>query len=197
MAQTIRYQCVPVEQLLIEKLPDGSTAIFDQDTKSVHSLNASATVVWETCHTPSTFDDIRTALERYFGSPLNEDAAWDAIDRLEAARLIRVEGTSADAVVKTARRTILKEIAAIGGLALPLVLTMTASEQRIYAQGASSAPTTTVAPTTPAPTTTPPPTTSTTTPAPTTQRTSTSPDSPKNRVNKVRPRPALKRPPER
>ena len=170
-----RYECAYPEQLIVEKLPDGSTCIFDHATKSVHSLNASATIVWETCHKPSTADGILAAMERHFGHGVDPDVVQLAIERLHRAGLICGEAP-ARSEPPIARRQALESIVAISGIVLPVVLTMSASEQRVYAQGTGTSPTTpataptTIAPTTTSattPTTVPPTTTAPTTVPPT------------------------------
>jgi len=140
------------EAILAEKLADGSTAIFDQRSKNVHSLNPSATVVWETCAGGATLVQIQAALERRFGAPVDFEVAEHAVAQLRQSGLIESDEPVAGAIIDQGRRSLLKTAGAIG-LALPVVLTLTATEQRAYA--ASVISTTAPPPTsTPAPTTT-------------------------------------------
>jgi len=146
--QPIVFTRIALNQLHVEQLPDGSVAIYDERTQSVHSLNSSAAVVWEACAKGATVEQVRAALSRHFGLPVDQDHAWTAIQRLQEAELVTSDAPlAAPPVAEMARRSALKTIGAVGGIALPLVLTLTASQQRAYAATAVSG-TTTPAPTT-------------------------------------------------
>lgn len=133
----------------IETLADGSTAIFDQRSKSVHSLNASATAVWEACAKGATMPQLLAALTARYGSPVGPETVVHALAQLEAADLIESDARVAAPVSGIDRRSMLKSIGTAGAVAIPVVLTLTGAEQRAYAQAAGSVVTT------PAPTTTP------------------------------------------
>ncbi|HXP88792.1 MAG TPA: PqqD family protein [Bryobacteraceae bacterium] len=130
----IRYLQVVSGQLTIEKLPDGSTAILDQRTKNVHSLNASATVVWEACKGGATLAEVRRALELRAGAPVNEVIAQDALAQLHHVKLIEPDAAVPE-LRNAARRSALLRAAAI---AVPVVLTLGLSEQREFALYAAS-----------------------------------------------------------
>jgi len=135
------------ESLSVEKLPDGSTAIVDNRSKSVHSLNPSATLVWEACATGATFAHIRAAVESQTGAPVDSDAIRQALAQLQRVNLI--EGPSslpAAENVDLGRRSLLKRAGAAGAFAIPVVLTLTAAEQKAYAFQSQSGTTTTLQP---------------------------------------------------
>jgi len=134
------------EAIVAEKLADGSTAIFDQRSQSVHSLNPSATVVWEVCAGGATLTQILASLEDRFGAPVDVTMAEHAIAQLRQAGLIECDEPIAGAIIEQSRRSLMKTVGALGA-ALPVVLTLTATEQRAHARIASSE-TTTAAPTT-------------------------------------------------
>jgi len=138
---------VVVGQVNAERLPDGSVAIYDERSKSVHSLNPSAAVAWEACAQGATVEQVRAALSQHFGSLVDRDVAWTAIQRLQEAELVMSDAPLAAPAVDLARRSALKSIGALGAMALPVVLTLTASEQRAYGLIGASV-TTTPAPTT-------------------------------------------------
>jgi len=125
--------------LVVEQLPDGSTVIFDERSKSVHSLDPSATVVWRACAAGATLPRIVEALAAHFGAPVNVEVASNAIAQLQQAKLIEsgaptaVAVPVAGAVKDLGRRSILKGVGSLGALAVPVVLTLTAAEQRAYA----------------------------------------------------------------
>lgn len=134
-------------QLQIERLSDGSVAIIDQRSKSVHSVNPTAALAWDACAEGATAEQIRAGLERHAGAPVGIEAAWSAIQHLQRAELVETEASVPGALIDQGRRSALKTIGMLGGLVAPVVLTLTASEQRAYAQVVGSG-TTTPAPTT-------------------------------------------------
>lgn len=128
----IRYTQVVSGQLTVEKLPDGSTAILDQRSKNVHSLNVGATVAWEACKAGATLADVRRALELRAGAPVDETVALSALSQLHEAKLVDTDAPSAADVSAAARRSSMLRWAV--GLALPAVLTLALSQQRAQAQ---------------------------------------------------------------
>ena len=157
------------DRFVAERLPDGSLAIFDAEVEAVHSLNESATLVLEACEGSATVRDVVAVLERCTGQAVTAQTALEILQRFEAAELVVREQAT------VSRRSLLRTAAmsSAAALALPTLLTLTASEQRLHAQVAGS-PTTTATPTTPTTTLAPTTTTQTTTLSPTTTNTTTS-----------------------
>ena len=126
-----------LDALLIERLADGSVVIYDQRSKNVHSLNASAAVVWETCAGGATEATIATALERRFGLPVEQDAVLNTIGQLRTANLIQVQGGEPipSVLVDSSRRAVLGRAAMA---AIPVMLTLTAAVQKASAGDAKS-----------------------------------------------------------
>ena len=121
------------ESLTVEKLSDGSTAIVNNRSKSVHSLNPSATLVWEACATETTFSEIHTTVKRQTGTPVDADAIRQALAQLQRVKLIDGPPSLPADNVDLARRSLLKRASAAGAIAIPVVLTLTAAEQKAYA----------------------------------------------------------------
>jgi hypothetical protein len=140
------FRQVFTERLTVEKLTDGSTAIFDERSKSVHSLNPSATIVWNACAGGATLSQITSALTQH-GGPADEQTVLHAIVQLQQAKLVTAETPIVGLPTDMGRRSMLKSVGSLGAMAVPVVLTLTSAEQRAYAQQAGSG-------TTPAPTTT-------------------------------------------
>jgi hypothetical protein len=134
-------------RFIVERLPDGSAAIFDTASEAVHALNPAAVIAWDRCAEPARADDIAHVFADA-GLMTTDDVAFETLERLAAIGIVTRAGTAATAPLPASRRTALKA-AAIGSaaLALPIVLTLTGAEQKAYAQGAGSG-TTTAAPTT-------------------------------------------------
>ena len=143
-------------ELVVQALPDGSTAVFQVATKNVYSLNPTAAAAWEACESATTLSHLAAAMSHRLNAPISEELAQEAVSELAAVGLVSVTPTDA---FGTSRRQMLKQVA---GVALPVVLVLTGAEQRAHAQHAASAPETTPPPTTtggPGPTTAPPGTT--------------------------------------
>lgn len=151
-------------QLEVEKLPDGSTVIFDSVTKTVYSLNETAAAAWVACGTHGSLPEIVDAMRRSLHSTVTEEIAVESLYQLQEQGLVAIE-TCASGVT---RRSL---AATAAGVMAPLVLALTSTEQRAFAQFAGSGTTTTTT-TTKAPTTTT--TTTTTTSTTTTSTTTTS-----------------------
>jgi len=142
---TLRYIQVVSGQLTIERLPDGSTAILDQRSRQVHSLNPTAAIAWEACQGGATLAEVRKALETKLNAAVDEAIARDAIAQLRKVDLVQPEtaaGAPASVPVHedlqtAARRNSLLRAAAV---ALPVVLTLAFSQQRAHAGTASSTP---------------------------------------------------------
>jgi hypothetical protein len=144
-----------VSHLLIEKLSDGTTAILDTNSKSVYSLNASAAAAFEACRGTVSAAQVAETMQSILGTPVTEDLALAAIAQLEEHGLAS-SSVPEDVASVASRRSLLKRIGAVGGAAVPVVLALTAAEQRASAfqQGSGTTTTTTTTTTTSVP---PPP----------------------------------------
>jgi hypothetical protein len=123
------------QNLLIETLPDGSVAVFDAESRAVHSLNAGAAAALRACGQCTTLPAIAQAMSRELQAAVDEAAALEAIEQLEASGLVRCSGLRETAASGRSRRSVLGVAA---GAALPMVLTLTAAQQKAYAFGAGS-----------------------------------------------------------
>ena len=129
--------------LIVQTLPDGSTAIFEISTKNVYSLNTSAAAAWEACASATTLSRIAIAMSQRLNAPVTEDMAHEAVSELAAVGLVKVTPGGS---LGTSRRDMLKQVAEV---ALPVVLVLTGAEQRAHAQEVRSEPPLTTTPTTP------------------------------------------------
>jgi hypothetical protein len=127
---------------IVEKLPDGSTAVFDAVSETLHSLNPPAAAAFDACKERTTLPQLVRAMGDVLPAPVTEELALVAIAELQQAGLVTAEDASQYDRLAT-RRGLLKA----AGFVLPAVLSLTAAEQRAYAISAGSG-TTTAAPTT-------------------------------------------------
>ncbi len=117
----------------VEKLPDGSTVVFDSGTQTLHSLNAPAAAAFKACGEPKTLPELAQAMAAALSSPVDEELALAAVAELEQAGLVAAEGEAVRSR-QASRRHLLKA----AGVALPLVLSLTAAQQRAYAYATGS-----------------------------------------------------------
>ncbi|MCE5310254.1 MAG: hypothetical protein LLG20_21675 [Acidobacteriales bacterium] len=121
------------QNLLIENLPDGSVAVFDAESRAVHALNAQAAAALRACGQHSTLPAIALAMSRELQTRADDAAALEALAQLEASGLVQCVGRE-KAAAEPSRRSIFGVAAA----ALPVVLTLTAAQQKAYADQAGS-----------------------------------------------------------
>jgi len=125
-------------QLSVEKLPDGSMAILDEHSRDIHSLNPSAAAVWEACGNGATLAQITSAVEQKFSRPVVDQVVTYALAQLRRAKLIEASDAVSATLGDSGRRSMLKRLATASAIAVPVVLTLTATEQRVFAQQAGS-----------------------------------------------------------
>lgn len=78
--------------LIIEKMPDGSTAVFDVATQTLHSLNPPAAAALEAFRARKTLPELARIMAQALSSPVTEDLALAAAAELERAGLLVSEG---------------------------------------------------------------------------------------------------------
>jgi hypothetical protein len=115
--------------LWVEKLPDGSMAILDEHSRDMHSLNPSAAAVWEACGNGATLAQVTSAVEQKFGG-IGDEAVTDGLGQLQRAKLVEAAGAASATMTDPGRRSMLKRLATAGAVAIPVVLTLTASGVR-------------------------------------------------------------------
>lgn len=118
--------------LVENKLPDGSRVLVDSQGESVYALNAIAGAAWDACQTPTDIASVTAKMERSLNCKVAEEVAEEAVSRLEEQQLVTIGGSSSP---RSSRRRFMMQL---GAAAVPLVVAMTLSEQRAYAQNAQS-----------------------------------------------------------
>jgi PqqD family protein of HPr-rel-A system len=121
------------QNLVIENLPDGSVAVFDAESGAVHALNAQAAAALRACGKGSALPAIALAMSRELQTRTDDAAALEALSQLDASGLVQCVGKE-KAAAGPSRRSIFGAAAA----ALPVVLTLTAAQQKAYARLAGS-----------------------------------------------------------
>jgi hypothetical protein len=134
--------------LLVDKLPDGSKVIVDPKNEIVFALNATAGAAWDACSSPTTLLKVAEDMQRSLDPNVTEELALQSILQLQEKKLVTTSGAPSGAT----RRQVFATLSAI---ALPVVVSLTIAEQRAHAQSAGSGGQTTGA--APAPAPAPPP----------------------------------------
>lgn len=119
------------DDLSVNQLPDGSRVIVDSRNEKVFALNATAGAAWDACSNPTTLSEVARDMRHSFNPGVTEELAEAAILRLQEQNLVKTSGSSST----TTRREVLATLSAI---ALPLVVSLTMTEQRAHAQKAGS-----------------------------------------------------------
>jgi len=131
---------VGAENRVVEKLPDGSTVVFDSLTKTVHSINQTAAAAFGACGNRQTVAQLATAMQEILELPVTEETALAAVYELEGAGLVACSGSRPPERREASRRSMLRTVGSAAAMAAPLVLSLTSAEQRAYATIAISGP---------------------------------------------------------
>jgi len=91
--------------------------------------------VWEACAKGATFSEIHAAVEHQAGAPVDADAIRRALAQLQRVDLIESPVSLPIPMdnVDLGRRSLLKRAGAAGAFAIPVVLTLTAADQKAFA----------------------------------------------------------------
>jgi hypothetical protein len=120
-----------------EKLPDGSTAVLDTATTTVHSLNLSAAAAFEACRETKTVPQLMQSMGEILGAPVTEEVALAAVSELDMAGLVSCSEPVPEGD-RASRRSLLRSMGTAAAVAVPVVLSLTSAEQRAYAINAGS-----------------------------------------------------------
>jgi hypothetical protein len=117
---------VPVARkqgLVVQEMPE-EVLIYDLDTNKAHCLNKTAAFVWKSCDGNKSVADITKSFESDFGSPVQEDLVWLAIEQLNDKNLLS-ESLQTNFKGQN-RREVIKKIGFASVVAIPIVASLTA-----------------------------------------------------------------------
>ena len=114
------------KDLVIQELED-ETLVYDLESHQAYALNRTAGLVWRHCDGQTSVEQMTHMVQRELNAPVNEDAVWFALKRLDTLRLLK-ESLSLPLWVKTiTRRQVLRTMGKVGLAALiPTVITVVA-----------------------------------------------------------------------
>ena len=87
--QTQTHPQARTEGLVVRELPD-EVLVYDLERHKAHCLNQTAAAVWRHCDGATTPSEIGFRLAQEFGTPVEEDVVWLALDQLTSLRLLEV-----------------------------------------------------------------------------------------------------------
>lgn len=119
------------KDLIVNGLPDGSKVIVDSKNEKVYALNATAGAAWDACSRQTTLSTIADDMRGACGPAVTDEVAEEAILQLNQKDLVKTTGLFKSA----SRRQVLAGLTAV---ALPVVVSMTMTEQKAFAQIANS-----------------------------------------------------------
>jgi DNA-binding transcriptional ArsR family regulator len=108
-----------VDRLITTEAGD-EVLVYDQATHHIHHLNMTSVAVWRLC------DGHRTVSELAAATGLSDDLVRLALTRLSRAKLLDAQLPATMGGEVQSRRRFMKKAAIAGGIALPVVVSMTA-----------------------------------------------------------------------
>jgi hypothetical protein len=117
--------------LVVNGLPDGSKMIVDSRNEMVFALNPTAGAAWDACSSQTTLAAVAEDMRRTCNPAITEEVAEQAIAQLHEKELVKTSG-----LLRNANRR--RVLAGLSAVALPLIVSMTMSEQRAFAAVANS-----------------------------------------------------------
>ncbi len=118
------------KNLVVNGLPDGSKVIVDSESEKVFALNTTAGAAWDACASQTTLSGVAEEMRRT-NPAVNDEIAEQAVLQLQEKELVKTSGFLHNA----SRRQVLAGLTAV---ALPLVVSMTMTEQKAFADRANS-----------------------------------------------------------
>ena len=118
-------------KLVVSGLPDGSKMIVDSSNEKVFALNPTAGAAWDACSSQTTLAAVAEDMRRTCNPAITDEAAEQAILQLHEKELVKTSG-----LLRNANRR--RVLAGLSAVALPLIVSMTMSEQRAFAAVANS-----------------------------------------------------------
>lgn len=120
--------------LVVNGLPDGSKVIVDSNNEKVFALNPTAGAAWDACGSQTTLPTIAKEMQRTCNPAITEEIAEEALAQLQEKELVKTSG-----LLRNANRR--QVLAGLGAVALPLVVSVTMTEQKAFAAVANSSQT--------------------------------------------------------
>jgi Coenzyme PQQ synthesis protein D (PqqD) len=119
------------DSVSVKNLPDGSKLIVNEKNETVHALNTTAGAAWDACNGPTSLSEVTERMRQSLSTEITEEFAEQAVLKLREQELVTTSGDP----LNPSRRSVL---ATLGTIALPLVVSLTLTDQRAFADTARS-----------------------------------------------------------
>lgn len=106
-----------IDRLVVQELMD-EVVIYDMDRHRSHCLSPTAASVWRQCDGKTSAAEMARRLRQEAGVTIDEKGVWLALSRLSRAHLLQGKLEQPELGDRASRRTLLRQMAGIGGLAL-------------------------------------------------------------------------------
>jgi hypothetical protein len=113
------------ENIVVQEI-DGDVLIYDLIENKAFCLNQTSALIWQACDGTRTVAEITELLGKQFGSKINEDVVWLALDQLGKESLIQKEYKLNERFGGLSRREVIRKIGLASVIALPLITSLVA-----------------------------------------------------------------------
>lgn len=113
------------DNLVIQEM-DGEILVYDLQTYKAFCLNQTSGLVWQNCDGKKNTSEIAKELEKTFGTAVNEDVIWYALDQLNSEGLLEKNEEIPNKFAGLSRREAVRRIGLASAIALPIVAGMVA-----------------------------------------------------------------------
>jgi hypothetical protein len=110
------------EDLVVQELPD-EVMVYDLKRHKAHCLNKTAAFVWHHCDGQTPVTMMAGMLQEEFGSPVDEQVVWYALDKLDRANLL-AEKVDLPVMDGLSRRRMIRRMGTM--IVLPAVISLVA-----------------------------------------------------------------------
>src|SRR5882672_842654 len=110
------------EQLIVKEVDD-EVLVYDLKTDQAHCLNKTAANVWKNCDGEKSLTDIKAALAKDSGGPVDEGVVWLALDQLKQFKLLADVPVAPTVFAGMSRRQLIRNIG-VAAVALPVIVSI-------------------------------------------------------------------------
>ena len=114
------------DEVLVYKLGEEETIVYDLERSRAHCLNRTAALVWQHCTGDMRLEAIKQRLQKELSTPVTEEMVLLALKQLNRAHLLKERVNLPLHTVGLSRRTLLQRLGKAAAISLPLVTSIVA-----------------------------------------------------------------------
>lgn len=100
--------------------------VYDETTHAIHRLNPTSHLVWSLCDGTRSLPDLAQAASAALGTEVTDAVVRLALSQLASAKLLDGDLSLVQKEPRQSRRTVLRRLAIAGGVALPVLVSISA-----------------------------------------------------------------------